>query len=1005
MSASGAGLRPSPYKFLDYYEKKDRARFFGRERETETLLSDVIATRIVVLFARTGTGKTSLINAGVRPRLEELDYETLYLRVERDPAASVRTALRHEGLLADDPAEQAVAPALQAAASRLQKPLVVFFDQFEEFFIYTGDPGDEERAGDISANEERARDFIANVAALYRDRDSGVHTVFSMREEYFVEMDAFRDEIPSIFHKDSSLRLQPFDKEQARRAIELPAREVGVEVEGELVDAITADLADKQGRIEPARIQIVCDTLWEEVADSSIGMAAYRRLGGAARMLERRLADDIKGLEDRQLALLDELLPQLRTRFDTKYTRGVEELVDRLGTDRRSLQELIDRLRDLRLIRLTTIHRALYVEWASDYLAERTTMLQEIVRSAALRQLLTAVVSRASAAASDADGVLSLLNVGSEAVPWSPDRLLTRDALDRLSAGASLLGEMESAEAEFLLVASMAHRAHQRQWFEGASARGDDAWGLVRATLTRGGIAEPAVRGAVYLLGELSDPSAMDLLEVAVGRPLSASTALRVLEELHTGPAIDLLAKVAREPDLAPDAIDALRRMGKDETVQALAGIAGGGDGTALRAASALSLLAGGPTDLAVTQYATAALDRVLAGQARALFMVALRHGLEVRFWFERAQERGVDVWELLRASVTRDDVPIEQAKGALRLLFELPGEQAGELIELASRKERLAEAADRAVSAREALVTIRKGPLSAPDTGPAGDRRAGMNEAVWTRLLERIDEGRCVPIVGTDAAIGPRPEEIAEKWSFKYELPASDTRDLALVSQLLAMRTDWSYVRIELVGELRRGTGSEDVAGPELHRGLASLPLPVYLTVSYDNSLEEALSIRGRSPTSSFLSTVSSPPSGPEPTSDRPLVFHLFGSIDVPDSLVLTEDDYLRLLVRLGNASDPLTFEVRRVLNVSWRLLLGVRPSGWPFRVLQHGLLEQAPLDTRAGQVATLLPPGGSPSSPTAYDPASYLSDYFDRLGTTVYWGDPGSFMAELAERRHQLA
>jgi hypothetical protein len=82
-----------PFKFLNHYEFDDREIFFGRERESEILLSDVIATRLVVLFARTGSGKSSLINAGVRPRLEDLDYATFYVRVEKDPIASLRNTL------------------------------------------------------------------------------------------------------------------------------------------------------------------------------------------------------------------------------------------------------------------------------------------------------------------------------------------------------------------------------------------------------------------------------------------------------------------------------------------------------------------------------------------------------------------------------------------------------------------------------------------------------------------------------------------------------------------------------------------------------------------------------------------------------------------------------------------------------------------------------------------------------------------------------------------------
>src|SRR6185503_3922283 len=86
----------SPYKFLDYYEfnAKNPEPFFGRQKETQILLSDILVSRLVVLFAQTGTGKTSLINAGVRPLLEKRDYKHVLIRVREDAAESATTELK-----------------------------------------------------------------------------------------------------------------------------------------------------------------------------------------------------------------------------------------------------------------------------------------------------------------------------------------------------------------------------------------------------------------------------------------------------------------------------------------------------------------------------------------------------------------------------------------------------------------------------------------------------------------------------------------------------------------------------------------------------------------------------------------------------------------------------------------------------------------------------------------------------------------------------------------------
>jgi len=126
----------SPYKFLDYYEydppaKDDRKIFFGRERETRILLADVLVGRIVVVFARTGTGKTSLINAGVRPRLEDRDYSTFYIRVREDPVASARTEFekRLNTRLTGDTLAQLIEG---VTTLRPRESVVLFFDQFEK---------------------------------------------------------------------------------------------------------------------------------------------------------------------------------------------------------------------------------------------------------------------------------------------------------------------------------------------------------------------------------------------------------------------------------------------------------------------------------------------------------------------------------------------------------------------------------------------------------------------------------------------------------------------------------------------------------------------------------------------------------------------------------------------------------------------------------------------------------------------------------------------------------
>ena len=114
-----------------------------------------------------------------------------------------------------------------------------------------------------------------------------------------------------------------------------------------------ADIA-VNGRIEPARIQIVCDTLWSSTQGDHITLQDYLELGRtngnsaqaeptvAKRILYRRLEKEFDKIEsDEHLYLLYSLLPKFRTPNKTKYVRDIKTLVEKLTNDDPSLREII----------------------------------------------------------------------------------------------------------------------------------------------------------------------------------------------------------------------------------------------------------------------------------------------------------------------------------------------------------------------------------------------------------------------------------------------------------------------------------------------------------------------------------------------------------------------------------------------------------------------------------------------------------------------------------------
>jgi hypothetical protein len=286
------------------------------------------------------------------------------------------------------------------------------------------------------------------------------------------------------------------------------------------------------------------------------------------------------------------------------------------------------------------------------------------------------------------------------------------------------------------------------------------------------------------------------------------------------------------------------------------------------------------------------------------------------------------------------------------------------------------------------------------------------LTDRDWDVLLKRIARSNCVPFLGAGACAGALPlgGEIAREWAERFHYPMSDSGDLVKVAQFLAVEYDLTYPK-ELILEKLGGGSPPDFRTPdEPHGVLADLPLPIYLTTNYDEFMVKALATRWRDPKREFCGwndlireqpTVFDKEPHYEPTVARPLVYHLHGHTD-PNSVVLTEDDYLTFLAAM---QDPklLPDPVRKAIASSSLLFLGYRMADWNIRVLLQGL-------RRLGQgiggkgnlsVMVLLPPEGPEG--TQQKMQDYLDRYYAAMDMRVYWGTARQFCGELAARWKQ--
>ena len=355
-----------PYKFLDWFEATDRAIFYGRELEAPALQRQIMAHKLTVLYGASGVGKTSLIQAGVMPRLHEDGYKSFYVRSLEDPSQAIKLkALRLVRGLEAQLDEEARTMALHSFLSQVlpsETRLVVFLDQFEEFFIRLGD-------GVRWA-------FVEELAACLEDDALEMRAVLSLRDDYFQRLDEFDERWPKVF--DNRFRLRNLDEEKAELAILQPARQFGLSYEDELLRQLLADL--ESGGVEPAQLQIVCHKLYEDLVDSgrpgTFTLDRYKELGETRDILAGYLDDVLEKLPEGERKLAEGVLKSMVTGEETKAALSAreisqDEIVRRLGLDEETVGRILAELRDSRVVRKLTLAEGESYELAHEVMVEK----------------------------------------------------------------------------------------------------------------------------------------------------------------------------------------------------------------------------------------------------------------------------------------------------------------------------------------------------------------------------------------------------------------------------------------------------------------------------------------------------------------------------------------------------------------------------------------------------------------------------------------------------------
>ncbi|MEM9276327.1 MAG: CHAT domain-containing protein, partial [Cyanobacteria bacterium P01_F01_bin.143] len=366
----------SPYKGLKRFNYKDKDLFFGRERLINKLIKAVNQNNLVLVLGASGSGKSSVVRAGVIPQMEDSPTISCYsflFTPNRNPFINLHRSLvtNVEDIFSNEEVEfvlegksDTLSKVAQLFKSKLpQSQCLIFVDQFEEIFT-------------LCSNLEIRRNFIQSLIALAQNRDKSIKLVLAMRSDFFEQFSAY-PQFARIAERNIHL-VADMEEGELRQAIEKPAAEHGVVFEPGLVAEIIHDVRGQAGSLP--LLQYTLDLLWQDddLSNRTLNNSTYHQLGGVTGALQKHVNEIFQGLPPEQqlatkqifLRLVDVVSSEqsevLRTavskrEFKSEFNQTQSEMIDLLVNKNLLISD------DLKQAGQSTVeiaHEALLSSWA-----------------------------------------------------------------------------------------------------------------------------------------------------------------------------------------------------------------------------------------------------------------------------------------------------------------------------------------------------------------------------------------------------------------------------------------------------------------------------------------------------------------------------------------------------------------------------------------------------------------------------------------------------------------
>jgi DNA-binding SARP family transcriptional activator/WD40 repeat protein len=320
-----------PFKGLASYEADDANFFCGRERLVGDLVARLASSTLVGIVGASGVGKSSILRAGVLPRL----------RAGVLPGSDTRR------VVVVRPGSTPPAELARVLDTDSDERIVLAVDQLEEIFTSVAD--ETEQVG-----------FLDGLARLAADPSRRALVIVALRADFYgrcASSPAFATALSS-----SHVLVGPMTRDELARATELPAARAGLQVERELVDALVADVAG-----EPGALPLLSTTLlelWRRRDGRLLRVEAYRTLGGVRGAVARLAESAYDQLAPAEQGIVRALMLRLTVGEGDSAARRRVPLTSFAGQEVLVLEHLVEaRLLTVHDNAVEVAHEALLREW------------------------------------------------------------------------------------------------------------------------------------------------------------------------------------------------------------------------------------------------------------------------------------------------------------------------------------------------------------------------------------------------------------------------------------------------------------------------------------------------------------------------------------------------------------------------------------------------------------------------------------------------------------------